>query len=590
MRTGRATGLVALTIVLFTVAAAVPAGAQIHSNLEPFSKPDWELTMKIPTGWDLNDESDVIWLTWVNLESVIQDWSLLAVAQDPAYADPEMGLDEIFEDVISKTGLAFNLDGMEPSGERTIAREDARGMSFSATDPDSGRSFNGLVYQFAKADMGYATISMSLVGAWVIHNAFEFPAVLDSIRIGPEPTVTPTATKRPTRTPRPTPTPTEPEETPMVKATKKPATATPEAELEEEETTAPSATATGKAPAKTPTPKTGVPTKASPKTGAAISARQAYDLALPVAREWSAEAALASIEGMDVPWRGAGLGKCGQWVLAFLESTDAGAGVKAYRLIVSGGKANPGEVVEMTAAPAGAIAGDWIDSTQAMQAFLDNFGASFMRRHPQARIAPISLKQGEDGLGATWTVLASARAGNVRQALCAVDLDAADGAVDVMAETAVPGGAKLLTAREAFQSARAPAEAWQMDARLVSLRSIAMFGEEGQFEGKASTWTAWFVSTAAKKSYEVRLNGEEVTTTEQDMSEAQEPVTGEWPDSPQVADDLKASGDYADFQALYPEHSLGFWLTGNKGAGYTWEVGAVVTGITLVVKVQSTTQ
>jgi hypothetical protein len=329
------------------------------------------------------------------------------------------------------------------------------------------------------------------------------------------------------------------------------------------------------------------------------SAREAYELVVTVAEQWSADAALQRIEGRRMSWKGDDMGRCYEWSFAFVDNSEAMGPGEVRTWLVSGGRVRDMDSGETAAVVGSRITSEWIDSSEAMQAFRDNLGASFMKRHPEAMI-DIRLRQAGGDLDPEWMVSATALLGAVqgersRQVRCSVTINGEDGTVDTAPNPGVLDAgsdtALLLTAREAFEAAREQALEWRADVRLISLVGVATAGSEP--EGGCPLWSATFNSPTAGRNYELQLlgglviNGVERKALPPAGSGASElvRVKGEWPDSPKMLTRLKRLGDYTDFVAICPEHYLQFMLAGDADSvegDYLWSVTPQTAGVTLV--------
>jgi len=250
-----------------------------------------------------------------------------------------------------------------------------------------------------------------------------------------------------------------------------------------------------------------------------------------------------------------------------------------------------GEVDFWTAVPIDTE--DWLDSPDAVQAFLNNGGVEFLIRNPDGGISNAEIPRGPvAGLElehwggeahATWAVSAVSNPnapanGNVWWVL----VDAQTAEVNATARQTEKFAQKYLTAHEALTVAQKVATKWQADAQLMEMLGWINYDDKMADTGKSGDWLLRFRSDSSDKVFSVSVaDGKADTGTELDWP-VTDPVTAKWFDSPVALKSFKFSNEYAAFSELFPDHEFTFWLKGDATLGYNWRMLASVAGVMLV--------
>jgi hypothetical protein len=364
-----------LSVLLLLAPFVLPAraGPLDQTGTKTYRNPAWVLTLEYPASWSMEDPAgDVVGFS--SDPSGSADVSgVCLVTRSVEYAAPGYTPDDLFLNVMNKIDGTANDFASAPAGVRRVGGIDADVVSFTATN-SSGTKLEGNVYRLVKGRYGYGIIIASSVDNWKQHQS-SFDAILDSVQLGATPP-SKTPTRTPTRTPR-----------------RPPATPTLE------------------------------PTRAAP--AGLTSAREAYDLARPDAEEWSPDAVLAELDCTGASLEGAAAGKCHRWDFKFMFSADAEITDLGYEVIVAEGERDSTQGGEDYLLLSDALGTDWLDSTEAVQAFLDDGGRKFLDENPEAGIVDLSLYYSNNG--PMWTVRAVAEGGT--RAEFAREIDAATGEV-----------------------------------------------------------------------------------------------------------------------------------------------------------------
>jgi hypothetical protein len=368
--------------VWLLVLAALPAwaGPLPQTGTKTYRKPAWVLTLAYPASWSVEEPAtDVVSLSSDSSGSADVSGVCL-VARSAGYANPDYTPEELFLDLMAKIGATADDFKPAPADARRIAGINADVASFTVGN-SSGTPLQGNIYRVVKGRYGYGIVVASSTKTWG-RDRSNFDALLDSIQLGATP---PSKRPTPTRTPRPpaaTPTP-EPTRTP-------------------------------RPPAATPTP------EPTPEAAGLTSAREAYELAWPDVEEWSPDAILAEADCTGA----SPAGKCREWEFMFMMSADTDVTELGYRIVVNDGQLDTARSGEDYLFLADQLGTDWMDSTEAVQAFLDDGGRQFLDENPQAAISNLELYSSEAG-SPMWTVRATA--GNETNAEFARDVDAISG-------------------------------------------------------------------------------------------------------------------------------------------------------------------
>jgi hypothetical protein len=545
----------AIFIALVLLCATVPWSAWASPNNQggganAYRKAAWNLTLRYPASWRAGEAGDIIsFSTTASAAGVVVDAAALTIVRNAAYANPDLTLEETLRDVLDRLQSPMDNISLQEIDSREISQVQAKGASFTGTDRISGLDLQGEIYQLTVGEMGFAILATSVLYTWETHTP-EFDATLDSIQFGrAAPTATPTRRRQPTNTPAAAPSPRK-------------ATATPTL---------------------TPTPEA---------VNVLPTAREAYDLALPVAAQWNERAVLGRIECTSAAgWHGDNMGRCNIWAFYFADSQNHWTDAKSMRVVVDRGQVNESESGEVDVMlPVLLGQRDWMDSPDAIQIFLDSGGADFLARHPaEGDIVTVDMPRGRTpGLvleqliadsDPMWTISASSQTDEVKRDVWWVRPDAVTREVDTSLYPTETVPSRYLTARRAFVLARKPASQWQADAQLMELIGDSNPDNRMFNTGQLADWLFRFVSASSDKvcSLHVTNGRADAQCTELDLPKT-EPVTGEWFDSPAALKGFQANLEYASFTERFPTHGYDFWLRGDPEEGYHWWVAALTKG------------
>ena len=616
--------LAALLIVGVLVEGIGPAWAQ--AGMKSFRKPAWRLTMQYPADWRVSEESGAVSFI---LDDGSGDVAVMGVDQDPAYLNTEQSLEDLFWTVLDKLdGQADNLT-VEETDPRQIAGVEARSGSLAATDTASGLEMTGYVYQLVAGGKGYVILAATSSGYLDAHQP-DFDAMLDSLKIGAAaPTRTPTP-KKPTPRPRratPTPTeevaPTEEAETPAPEPSEEATTALEPAETPSSETTEAVTAATAISPSLTVTvtpaitvttvvtvtpavtvtapiaatpPLTGTPmvtaTAAITATPGVItgttkaillSAREAYELALPRALTWNTSAALVRITGDPLELSGPNAGKSPEWSFFFgtgPEEVDEG-----FKVRIKDGQVE-------SAAPSDPytwkirVDANWLDSPELLEALRTQLGPKFKPEawYEQTKVySDMAVSPSSATRTSQWSILVSDRSEERwrESQTWNFEADATTGELLAAPASADEPAEKALTARQALAVAQKEAGKWKKDARLVFATGQSRPADPVHQNGQAGTWVFYFSSPSARQAYQFQVSdGRMVGKQEAEDFADYVAVTGNWPDSPDVLEEYKQRYPaYAAFSEMYPDHTWDLTLEG-KSKTYNWILKAQTDGVT----------
>ncbi len=368
-----------LTALSMLALSALPAwgGPLPQTDTRTYRKPEWALTVTYPASWEVEQAAaDVIALSSDPAKSDGVSGVCL-ITRSPTYANPDYALEEMFQDVMDQIKGTADDFTSAPAHTRPISGIAADVASFTSVN-SSKVKLEGSIYRVIKGRYAYGIIVASPATAWERYRSY-FDALLDSIQLG---------AARPGQTPTPTPHP--PLSTPTPKPTLHPRLSTP-----------------------TPKP--------TPRAAGFTSAHEAYDVAWPDVEPWSPDAVLGEAFCTDANL----LGKCREWDLTFMASPDADIIDADYEVVVSGGQIDTAQGGEDYFFLADGLGTDWIDSTEAMQVFLDNGGRQFLDENPEAEINDFTLFSSVDG-SPMWTIRAKWSAGGAEFSR---DIDATTGAL-----------------------------------------------------------------------------------------------------------------------------------------------------------------
>ena len=543
--------------------AAPPA--QDGGDMLDFEKPDWGMTMQYPAGWTAEDLGDVVKFT-------ADDYATFAVIQDDAFRDMKRSLTGVIQTALNKMGS--NVMGLRVKPQQgTAGRREAL---ISATDPTYYTSWLGYVVQFVAGDAGYVLVCAA-PGDTFPDRQTVFTAMGESIKFAGLETPTPTPKPAPTRAPR-----------------KTPPTLTPTRKRQAGVTPTRTRTST---PSPSPQRRVTPQTETTPAVEAGLtSAREAYDLALPVAQEWSTDASLDWAVCEDpAGWQGETAGRCAEWELQFLENPtaadipmpDLGPQTEdnAYSIIVRDGEVDPYESETYVtwkkgpmASNSGVAGAGWIDSTEAAKAFLDAGGADFVPGDTRDWAGNVKVWRPSPDGPVMWKVSASDKSIPSETLKLQVSVDGGLGTV----ETSSPqpqAYRKTLTLAEALALAQPKAAEWRDNARLTEATAVAGAKEPGGDAGKAGQWTLTFMSEKDSPSdMPWEFSRLDVADGKVRASTANDPYHGVplpagWPDSSEEWARLTANSDYPLLMERYPDFTRTFSLEGDSSTAYVWTVG-----------------
>ena len=532
----RLLGAVAVVVLLLGSVvsnwAAVPARAD---GFKTFKKLAWGLTLRYPDDWTVKQGDDAVVISFNEGDD---NMGAFLMARDASFADAEADPAELFARAASIAGgdVEQLADlSLVPDEERTLAGIPAQGYALSATDVPTGQPVTGLVYQLARGDQGYLLTAAAQGYGWDVNQSL-FEIMLDSLTFGRQ--ATPATPAEPT-----------PEPTRTLRGAR--ATATPTVEA---------------------TPR---------RVGRALlSAREAFDLARPVAEEWSAEAALSKVFCSRAAVTAGREGKCEAWEMTFLSNTSLLAEARTLTVRDTGVSVTGTEdaVLELELGPS------WLDSSEIWPLWLLHVGDDFFGRHPRAPIQ-LTLQQDFSERPLAWEVKASLDSDPDRASFWTVRVDAETGEVDTSPEQAEPASDTYVTAGEAFQIAEPNALQWSDGAELAEMHGSVTADEPGSDDGSASWWTLYFSAPELVDARNISITGDEVTyDADDDFSVLPPAVSGDWPDTPEVLSAARGQEEYAVFGDLYSRHGWDFRLSGDEAAGYTWDATAAVGGVGLTLR------